>query len=163
MIRIDLSTLVHAKVGQRQTVMLDFGDTVLGDLHLAYLKGEVQFTRLAHGILAQGKPETEVETECIRCLTPFFVPITIELEDLISLPGADLTAERPVRVTEDGWADLAPLIREYAWLGLPINPICSENCQPLCPHCGGNINKGECVCDDPTSTDPRWEALRSLL
>ncbi len=161
MILVDLLDLVHAKLGQRQTLPLNVGDSVIEDLHLEYLRGDLHLTRLAHGILAQGRLEALVETDCTRCLTPFFVPITLEIEDLISLPGAELTQERPVRVNEDGRANLAPLVREYAWLGMPLNPSCSATCEKLCAVCGGNVNLGECTCEAPI--DPRWEALRSLL
>lgn len=163
MIRIDLSGLVNAKAGHREGIALDLGDLILDDLHLGYLKGEIRFTRLANGILVEGVLDAEAETECTRCLTSFFEPVTIELEDVISLPGADLTPERPVRVTEDGWADLSPLIREYAWLELPMNPLCSLDCQGLCVRCGGNLNRGECTCDTAAPIDPRWETLRPLL
>lgn len=163
MIKINLSDMVHARVGQREAVELDLGELKLNDLTLNYLKGELNFTRVADGILVEGVLDTEVETECTRCLTPFFEPVVIELEDVISLPGAKVTPERPVRVNEDGWVDLSPLIREYAWLGVPVNIVCSEACQGICPECGGNVNLGECTCEDVQPIDPRWSALRSLL
>ncbi len=163
MIKINLSSIVHAEVGHRESVDLDINSLILGDLVLGYLKGGLHFTRLAHGILCQGTLNAEIEVECTRCLTLFYAPILIELEDVLSPPGAALTPEQPVRVTEDGWVDLAPLVREYAWLGIPFKPICSAECKGICPECGGNINLGECVCDHEVSIDPRWEVLRTLL
>jgi len=74
-----------------------------------------------------------------------------------------LSPERPVRVTEEGWVDLAPLVREYLWLGLPANPVCSPTCAGLCPRCGGNIDRGECSCGDKVPIDPRWAVLQTLL
>jgi uncharacterized protein len=127
------------------------------------LQGTVHFTRVAEGILAEGELDAKAKAECTRCLTPFFEPITIELEDIISLPGAELTLERPVRVNDDGWVDLAPLVREYAWLGLPVSPVCRPDCLGICPVCGGNRNLGECDCEETESVDPRWEALRQLV
>jgi uncharacterized protein len=163
MVRLNLTTLAHATVGRRQVVNIDVGDTEIGELHLAYLKGELQFTRVAGGILVEGRLHTEVETSCTRCLETFFEPIHIDLEDTIRLPGEEVTPEHPVRVAEGGWVNLDPLIRQYTWLELPINPVCSPNCEGLCPECGGNLNAGECVCEDTESIDPRWEALRPLL
>ncbi len=163
MVRINLQPLTHAKVGKRHTVVLDLGSLEIGELRLAYLKGELEFTRVTDGILMEGTLKTEVETECIRCLEPFFEPILIACEDTISLPGTEITPERPVRVSDDGWVDLTPLIREYLWLGMPISPVCSPDCGGLCAQCGGHIARGECVCTDEEPIDPRWEALRSLL
>ena len=163
MIKVNLSTLIHARVGRREAVVLDRGNLVVDDLNLGYLRGELHFTRVAQGILAEGVLNAEVKAECTRCLSPFYEPVVVEVEDIINPPGTDLTPERPVRVTEDGWADLSPLIREYIWLGLPVNPICSPDCKGICPECGGNITLGECTCGDSAPVDPRWEALRGLL
>jgi uncharacterized protein len=163
MIRVNLSELVNAKVGHRDRIDLDLVNLAVLDLHLAYLTGELAFTRVTNGILVEGELEASVETECTRCLEAFFEPILIELEDIINLPGAELTQENPVRVADDGWVNLSPLIREYAWLGLPINPVCSPDCRGLCPECGGNLNKGECTCTEEELGDPRWGVLRALL
>ena len=163
MIRLNLSSLAHARVGRQHWVDLDIDSVHVGDTELRDLRGNLEFTRIAEGILVLGELDAEAKTECTRCLTPFFQPIKIELEDTIGLPGASLTPERPVRVHEDGWTDLTPLIREYVWLGLPPKPICSSTCQGLCPECGGNRNLGECICENVASIDPRWEALRQLV
>lgn len=163
MIRLNLSTLTHARVGTQESVDLDIDQVTVGELELIHLKGQLDFIRVADGILVQGELAAEAKTECTRCLTPIYVPIAIELEDTIGLPGAELTPERPVHVDEDGWVNLAPLVREYAWLGLPVNPLCSPDCKGICPRCGGNRNLGECVCEDVIDTDPRWDALRELM
>jgi uncharacterized protein len=162
MIRLYLSALTHARVGKQETVDLNVDHVFAGDLELTHLRGELDLVRVADGILIQGEIQAEAKTECTRCLSPYYEPITIELEDTIGLPGSELTPERPVRVDEEGWADLEPLVREYAWLGLPVRPLCSPDCQGICPECGGNRNLGECTCEDVVSIDPRWEALRKL-
>lgn len=162
MIKLNLSTLAHARVGRDQTVELAIDAVSLGDGELRNVRGVLQLTRVAGGVLVQGELTMEVETECTRCLTPFFEPVTIELKDTIGLPGASLTPERPVRIHEDGWVDLTPLVREYAWLGLPTSPLCSPGCKGLCPECGGNRNTGECTCADVPSIDPRWAVLQQL-
>jgi uncharacterized protein len=163
MIKLTLSALAHATVGKQQAVDLDIVSVHVGDVELRRMHGNLQFTRVSEGILVVGELEADAGAECTRCLTPFFQPIQIELEDTIGLPGASLTPERPVRVNEDGWVDLSPLVREYVWLGLPAKPTCSPACRGLCPECGGNRNTGECTCEDVASVDPRWEALRNLL
>ncbi|MCJ7550604.1 MAG: DUF177 domain-containing protein [Anaerolineae bacterium] len=163
MIKLTLSSIAHAQVGTQESVDLEIDHAVVGDLELIQLQGSLQLTRVAEGVSVQGELATRAKTECTRCLTPFLQPITIELEDIISLPGAELTRERPVRVDTHGWADLTPLVREYTWLGLPASPICSPNCKGICPECGGNRNLGECECGETVHIDPRWEALRDLM
>ncbi len=163
MIRLNLSTLAHARVGKKTSIELDIDAVTVGELELTHLRGDLTFIRIAEGILVQGVLQVEAKTECTRCLTSFDEPITITLEDIISLPGTELTQEHPVRVDESGWANLAPLVREYAWLGLPVSPVCRPDCRGLCPECGGNRNLGECVCEDSVQIDPRWEVLRTLV
>lgn len=163
MIRVNLSSLIYAQVGQRETVDLDLSDVSIGDFSLKYLKGELYFTRITEGILAESELRAAIKTTCTRCLTPFYETVLVELEDIIRLPGSDLTPEYPVRVDEEGWADVTPLVREYLWLSLPMNPVCSPDCKGICPECGGNLNRGECVCEDEVTIDPRWEALRTLV
>ena len=57
--------------------------------------------------------------------------------------------------------DLTPLIREQALLALAERPLCREDCQGLCPHCGANLNQGDCGCS-PAGLDPRLSVLRTL-
>ena len=163
MINLNLSKLTHAVPGRQVTATLDLGELEVGDLSLSYLRGELEFTRVVDGILVVGTLETEIQTLCTRCLSPLKLPVSLALEDTIGLPNAETTSERPVRVNEEGWADLTPLIREYAWLALPLNPLCSTDCKGLCPICGGNRNLEACMCKETEEIDPRWEALRDLL
>jgi uncharacterized protein len=58
--------------------------------------------------------------------------------------------------------DLAPLIREYLHLDMPINPICKSDCKGLCPICGENLNQLSCNHNDEIS-DPRFAVLKTLL
>ena len=45
-------------------------------------------------------------------------------------------------------------------LELPLAPLCSEDCQGLCPVCGANRNTEPCDC--APVADPRWAALDAL-
>ena len=163
MIKVNLSSITHAKSGSQYVTDLDMGHLVIQNLDLAFIKGQLSFTRVNDGILIQGSLTTEVKTECTRCLISYYAPVTIEFEDVISLPGAELTQERPVRVIENGLADLTPLVREYTWLGLPAISLCSPDCKGICLECGGNKNLGECTCKEVEQIDPRWEALKALM
>jgi uncharacterized protein len=58
--------------------------------------------------------------------------------------------------------DLAPLVREYMLLDIPINPVCKPDCKGLCPICGNNLNETTCVHED-TLVDPRLSVLKDLL
>ena len=62
---------------------------------------------------------------------------------------------------ENDEIDLGQLMREQFYLALPMKPLCSEDCQGLCPVCGTNLNRGH-VQLQPAWEDPRLAALREL-
>jgi uncharacterized protein len=50
-----------------------------------------------------------------------------------------------------------PLVVEQLHLGIPMKPLCKEDCQGICSECGANLNAGACTCKP--LVDPRWAAL----
>jgi uncharacterized protein len=42
--------------------------------------------------------------------------------------------------------DITPLVRDTILLAVPIKPLCKPDCRGLCPHCGKNLNEGDCEC-----------------
>ncbi len=146
MLRVDLSTLMHAPTGTREYAEVNISDLELEDLHLKDLRGQLLLTRVTQGILVKGTLNAQAEVECIRCLDLFFTPITLELDHLIRNPGTPLSDEFPVHLTGDGWAILDPILRESAWLAIPAYPLCHPDCPGLCPVCGGHLGRGECTC-----------------
>ncbi|MGD1996405.1 MAG: DUF177 domain-containing protein [Anaerolineae bacterium] len=106
-----------------------------------------------------GALESEVEVECVRCLEPFCFAFSGELEDII---GISENSGTPYFLTDEGWLDVSPLLREQVWLAIPIKPLCSLECQGLCPQCGVNLNREECDCRQER-VDPRMQVLASLL
>ncbi|MCD5384267.1 DUF177 domain-containing protein [candidate division WOR-3 bacterium] len=42
--------------------------------------------------------------------------------------------------------NLSPLIKDTIFLSIPIKPLCRPHCKGLCPHCGKNLNQGDCEC-----------------
>lgn len=57
--------------------------------------------------------------------------------------------------------DLEQMVREAVLPELPQAPLCSEDCQGLCPECGANRNEGPCG-HEGAPADPRWAALDEL-
>jgi uncharacterized protein len=137
----------------------------------APIKGKVKFTKIPQGVLVTGEIETMVEVSCGRCLEPFDVPVQIEIEeqfrptlDLITgarLPVGDDDDTATV-IDERNYLDLSEVVRQDLLLSLPNHPVCREDCKGLCSTCGANLNEGNCACETD-STDPRWDALKSIL
>lgn len=157
MVQIDLSPLIGARPGERLSFTLDEGPQQLDDISVAFLRGLIQFTRVQGGILMETWVETRVEVECSRCLEPFLYDTILEVEEIVGLSGRP----RPgisYALTEEGWFDPLPLLREQIWVNLPMKLLCRSDCRGICPNCGANLNLEPCRCAEK-KVDPRLAPL----
>jgi uncharacterized metal-binding protein YceD (DUF177 family) len=103
---------------------------------------------------------------CDRCLAPIDREVRADLDIRIvvadgAVPGG--RDEGVVTVASDASVvDLADPLRAAALLEVPIQNLCREDCRGICPSCGTNRNERSCGCKR-TSTDPRWDALKSVF
>ena len=160
MTSFDVSALTKARLGTSLTLNVDTGPQSLTDLQVSFFHGTIQVIRVPDGLLVQGTVESRLRLECVRCLKPCALPITLELEETFGLPGARQSVAYVVG--DDGWLDLAPLLREQSWTAIPMKPLCRTDCKGLCPQCGANLNRESCTCES-TQIDPRLAMLKDLL
>jgi uncharacterized protein len=159
-LRVNVGFLLAQGAGYQRLIDLDLPRVRLdADLDLDFLKGSLRLSRNSRGILVQGKLETDVLTDCARCLAPVFVPVLFDIEELFSYPPSTSTV---YSVEETGFLDLAPLVREEAILAVPMGVLCRPDCAGLCAQCGQNLNEGQCDCQRDT-VDPRLAILRTRL
>jgi uncharacterized protein len=120
-------------------------------------------------IRIQGKLSVKVDAPCDRCLEPAAVEIEKEF-DLVYLPAEELKAGGEDEVKADALEvdfyegnglELNNVLREVVLLALPMQLICSEQCEGICPVCGQNRNQVECGCN-PVLPDDRWNRLKAL-
>ena len=155
--------LLKGPLGARETLSLDTGPYTLGeDLVVQSLRGVLTLARIHSGLLASGRLVVELEAECVRCLAPLPLTLTIEVEDLLFLSPSAHQPGALYRITEGGWIDLTPALREYVLLNMPWRPLCRPDCRGLCSQCGQNLNEGPCSCA-VEEIDPRLVQLRTLL
>ena len=139
----------------------------IGPLHAA---GEAELLSNTLGeIRIRGRVQLEIETDCDRCLEPVRRRLDSEF-DLFYRPAPDSDTPRELAIDAgeveiafydgDGM-ELAEVMREYVLLSLPMQQICKEECQGICPQCGLNRNTGRCQCQAKL-VDERWTALRDL-
>lgn len=120
-----------------------------------------------------GQLEIDVEQACSRCLAPVRQKLTIPFHETFVKgeepdPEAfDLEADEDeegddfLYVQEDRF-DLLPYLAESVMLALPFIPLCSSNCQGLCPVCGTNRNEQACGCKQD-KVDPRLAGLADFF
>ncbi len=109
------------------------------------------------GLLATGTVCAPWVGECRRCLRPVTGELTVEFCELFE----DTPRDGESYQLRPDTIDLTPLAREAILLDLPLAPVCTADCQGLCPTCGADLNGGPCDCA-PVSGDPRWAALDVL-
>ena len=143
-LRLNVGFILHEEVGSSHNLDFDLPEFSLGDdLQVRQLAGRVTIGRTAQGLLFEGGFSAETQLSCVRCLAPFMAKLQWTFTDLYSINERSLS-ESGLLVPEDAQIDLQPLMREYALLEVPINPICRPDCLGLCPVCGQDLNRRDC-------------------
>ena len=99
--------------------------------------------------ILKGSLRTKVSHLCSRCLASFVSPLSGDMED--EFPADEATE-----------LDVAELVIETIFAGLPFKPLCDAACRGLCTACGENLNEKQCGCDTD-EVDHRLSVLKKLL
>ncbi|KIH77377.1 uncharacterized protein SAMN05660860_01999 [Geoalkalibacter ferrihydriticus] len=123
-------------------------------------------------IEVEGRVETRVLLPCSRCLKELEMPLVADLTatfvgDLPQIEGGEddeveLTAEDMGMIPIEGdEIDLREIVQEQLVMELPLRPLCSSRCKGICPHCGANLNAGDCGCRPPVFNN-KFAALKDF-
>jgi uncharacterized protein len=128
---------------------------------------ELKVTKIGEEIFIKGKITSCLSFVCSRCLVPFELPIDSNF-DLVYIPEE---IEGMREHLEDGDVnklfyysskiDIEEVVLEQLNLVFPPKPLCSEDCQGICPMCGKVIQRSNCICETK-SADPRLDKLKSF-
>jgi len=118
------------------------------------VEGEVRMLRIPRGLLVTGTLSTDIQEECSRCVEPFreHLDLTVEEEffSAIDVPtGAEVEVPEeagPFLISERHILDLQEAVRQAILLARPIQPLCRQGCEGLCPECGTDLNQVHCDC-----------------
>ncbi len=160
--RINVGFIIHEEIGYSHEIPLEFDKAVLGDdLELSNFIGSALFDRTPQGLVFQGKFTGGIVLECVRCLKEFVFPLHWEVTELYAFNRKSVS-ESGLLVPDSAQIDLAPLLREYALLELPIKPLCKPDCKGLCIECGQDLNLKDCGHIQGIDNSP-FSALKKLL
>lgn len=159
--RINVGFIIHEEVGYSHEIPFEFETVKLEDLELKNLIGKVDIGRTPQGLVVQGKFEADTKLECVRCLGEFTYPLNWDFTELYAFNKKSVS-ESGLLLPEDAHIDLAPLLREYALLEVPINPLHDPECKGLCPVCGQDLNILDCG-HRPDTSDSPFAKIRDLL
>ena len=137
-------------------------------LEISPVRFSGEIARIEKGDALEGRLAYQGRLECSRCLEPY--PFQEREEFSLLLCPRRPVADKEIALEkeeldacfyEDPVVPVAPIVEERIQMAVPMKPLCREDCRGLCPHCGSDLNAGECGCVVEV-IDPRWEALKSL-
>ncbi|GJQ37276.1 MAG: hypothetical protein JETCAE01_32860 [Anaerolineaceae bacterium] len=160
--RFNVGFIIHEDVGYNHDFPFEFEKVTLGgDLELRNFEGGVNVGKTPQGLIAQGKFAAETTLTCSRCLTDFVQEMDWEFTELYAFDQRSVT-DSGLILPEDAHLDVEELLRDYAVLEIPINPICKAGCLGLCSECGQNLNEKDCG-HRPAEPDSPFAKLKDLL
>ena len=159
--RINVGFIIHEEVGYSHRIPFELEKVKLDDFELQNLTGEVTIDRTPQGLVVQGKFSAETRLECVRCLKEFIYPLEWEFTELYAFSKKSVS-ETGLLLPDDAHIDLAPLLREYALLEIPIKPLHDPDCKGLCIECGQDLNIKDCGHSQNLDDSP-FSVLKKLL
>lgn len=118
---------------------------------------DVDFHRTAAGFELKGEASVDLTMQCHRCLTPIETRLAVAIDDLVT---SDPDDGQPT--VEHDRIDLVPIARDAVGLAIPLRPVCTPDCQGLCPVCGSDLNSDPCGGHDEVTQNP-FAVLEHLL
>jgi uncharacterized protein len=170
-LQFNVSQLLKSDVGQTRDYRFEADQPLnLGDGAASDVNGDVRFTLTNFGILARGRANAILHLTCARCLEPFETPTEVRFEEEYQ-PSIDIATGLPAKtprsdtaftISQNHTLDLSEALRQNLLIAVELIPVCSRDCQGLCPTCGVNRNVHTCHCHEPDDSSP-FAVLQGLL
>jgi uncharacterized protein len=130
-------------------------------------------------ILIEGKIDGTVGAECSRCLERYRCALHDDFR-LVLEPAHDRRPQDPEgeeslskhglwlgEDLESGWyrgrvIELDAYLAEVIALAMPVQPVCREDCEGMCPHCGVRRSEQRCECEENLKPKSPFAALAAL-
>lgn len=170
-LRFNVSQLMQENVGATRQYEFQDPSLDLGDgLRLQPVVGKAKLTRTKNGALAHAHVTGSVTLQCVRCLSDYDQPVTVDFDEeyhatvhvTTGAPLPEPDEEDVFKINSNHLLDLGEAVREYTLLSLPIAPICRADCRGLSMS-GVNLNESPEAADTDDVIDERLAALKQLL
>ncbi|MBS3818317.1 DUF177 domain-containing protein [bacterium] len=115
-------------------------------------------------VLVKGRISSWLSLLCSRCLLPYNFSVDSEF-DHVYMPEEFEEIKEELEEEDinklfyyNRELNLRDVVLEQLNLTFPLKPLCSEDCQGICPVCGNLVSSGKCTCR-VHDADPRLEKL----
>ncbi|ADO76928.1 protein of unknown function DUF177 [Halanaerobium praevalens DSM 2228] len=112
---------------------------------------ELEIFNTTDSYVVEGEIKAKLILSCSRCLQEYNSTINLDLTENV--------VKNEMEDQEELYLD--EIIMDNIILSLPMKPLCSEDCNGICPQCGQDLNKGECDCEVEI-LDPRLAKLKDF-
>jgi uncharacterized protein len=143
-LRLNVGFLINSSIGVSREFFFDSLAMTSDDgLQIVDIEGVAKISRTPQGLFVEGKFGGVISLECVRCLCDYPQPLRWEFSELFAFTQDNVT-ESDLLVPDDAHIDLQPLVYDFAFVEIPINPLCKPECRGLCVECGQNLNEKDC-------------------
>jgi len=161
-LRLNVGFIVNQAIGYSRDFSIEIPHHIFPDgLVIENLVVDILASRTTEGLLIQVKGNALTELECAYCLDNFLHSLSFDFIEMYTFPSHAVD-DTELILPDNLQIDLAPLLSEYLYLDIPINPICQPKCKGLCKICGENQNLSTCNHGEEY-VDPRLSVLKTLL
>tara|TARA_B100002003_G_C14112075_1_gene534861 strand:+ start:704 stop:1135 length:432 start_codon:yes stop_codon:yes gene_type:complete len=136
MMQINVSQLLKEAIGSVRNYEISGIADITGDGSDSVVNGKVKLMRTNRSVLVKAALHTEVKVSCSRCLSLFSYPLGLNTEEEY-FPILDVSTGVS-SVLQDGSdcfiineyhiIDLTEMVRQYGLIGIPMKPLCREDC-----------------------------------
>lgn len=124
----------------------------------AEVEADVVIEAFDGGLEVTGTVSAPWQGECRRCLANIEGHLAVEVREIFRPGGGEAEGTYPAH---EDHLNLREMVVDALFAGLPVLPLCREDCRGLCPRCGADRNLEACQCAE-VEVDPRWAGLRAL-
>lgn len=126
-------------------------------------EGKIFLERRGQDVFLRGNVHACVRLACSRCLEGYSFQLDAPFRYTLRPLGKDTRKAREVELVredlefgyyEGDVIELDRLIEEHVVLGIPMKPLCRDDCEGICPRCGANRNEQDCACSSQRPEGP---------
>lgn len=99
---------------------------------------------------------------CARCNKPLEVPVDFKIAEILAREDGTVSRDEDVVLFSGTEVDIGEIVLNQFLTSVSGKYLCKEDCKGLCPHCGADLNDGDCDCQKE-EIDPRWAALAEIM
>ncbi|MBN2654530.1 MAG: DUF177 domain-containing protein [Nitrospirae bacterium] len=134
------------------------------------VRAQLHIIKNGSDVVLTGDVSAEVDLCCSRCLKNFASSINSRIE-VSYHPSSGISRDDHHQLKDeeletgyyiDDEINTDDVLMEQLLLSVPMKPLCSQNCEGLCPVCGVDRNQNKCSCSTK-EPDPRLKQLEQLL